>query len=83
MSGPAALPDPDRVARRSITLLQRQGLTAGQAADVVMTAVEHAARKLDITLYGAGPWLRAVWLRAEKTYRTETAGETERNDHGR
>lgn len=58
------MPSPERLARRSVALLARQGLPRGQAAEVIIHVCDDAAHRLYLHDHDADlTWLAA--LRAE------------------
>lgn len=77
------MPSPERLARRSVAVLARQGLPRGQAAEVVIHVCDDAAHRLYLHDRNADmTWIaalraeaRAIWQR-EITRGPKPAGDT-------
>jgi hypothetical protein len=66
------MPSPERLARRSVALLARQGLPRGQAAEVIIHVCDDAAHRLYLHDRNADmTWLAALRAEARRLWQVE------------
>lgn len=73
------MPSPERLARRSVALLARQGLPRGQAAEVIIHVCDDAAHRLHLHDRESDmTWIAAVRAEARNIWQREVWRQDQR-----
>lgn len=80
---PPAMPNPERLARRSVAVLARQGLPRGQAAEVVIHVCDDAAHRIYLHDRNADmTWLAGLRAEARRIWQREVGRLLDGDDGG-